>query len=105
MFVLKGLFNNKAALVFFFFEGWGVGGGGVGGGGGGGWVGGGGNWGQAVLTHYLNQWWPNLLMYISGIILWMRPANERRRYIVTSFIGWGHTQNYPWYMHHSALIS
>ena len=32
----------------------------------------------------------------SGIILWMRPANERRRYIVTSaLIGWAHTQNDP----------
>ena len=30
----------------------------------------------------------------SGIILFMRPANERRRYIVTSLlIGWVHTQN------------
>ena len=28
----------------------------------------------------------------SNIILWMRPANERRRYIVTSpLIGWAHT--------------
>ena len=28
------------------------------------------------------------------IILWMRPANERRRYIVTSsLVGWAHTQN------------
>ena len=33
---------------------------------------------------------------ISGIILCMRPANERRRYIVTSsLIGWAHTQNDP----------
>ena len=30
-------------------------------------------------------------MYVyTGIILWMRPANARRRYI-----GWEHTQNYP----------
>ena len=30
------------------------------------------------------------------IILWMRPANERRRYIVTSsLIGWAHPQNDP----------
>ena len=30
-----------------------------------------------------------------GITLWMRPANERRRYIVTSsLIGWAHIQNY-----------
>ena len=33
----------------------------------------------------------------SGIILCMSPANERRRYIVTSSpIGWAHTQNDPW---------
>ena len=32
----------------------------------------------------------------AGIILCMRPANERRRYIVTSsLIGWAHTQNDP----------
>ena len=34
---------------------------------------------------------------ISGIGLYMHPANERRRYNVTSsLIGWGHTQNDPW---------
>ena len=33
----------------------------------------------------------------SGIILCMCPANERRRYIVTSsLIGWAHHQNDPW---------
>ena len=35
----------------------------------------------------------------AGIFLWMRPANERRRYIVTSsssLIGWAHPQNDPW---------
>ena len=33
----------------------------------------------------------------AGIILYMLPANERRRYIVTSsVIGWAHTQNDPW---------
>ena len=26
----------------------------------------------------------------------MHPANERRRYIVTSLFGWAHTQNNPW---------
>ena len=25
----------------------------------------------------------------------MRPANERRRYIITYLIGWAHTQNDP----------
>ena len=33
----------------------------------------------------------------SWIILCMCPANERRRYIITSsLIGWAHTQNDPW---------
>ena len=33
---------------------------------------------------------------LSGIILYMRPANERRSYSVTpSLIGWAHTQNDP----------
>ena len=33
----------------------------------------------------------------AGIILWMCPANERRRYIVMlSLIGWAHIQNDPW---------
>ena len=32
----------------------------------------------------------------AGIILCMRPANERRRYNVTSsLIGWAHAQNKP----------
>ena len=32
-----------------------------------------------------------------GIISWMRPANERRRYNITSsHIGWAHTQNDPY---------
>ena len=38
------------------------------------------------------------------IILWMRPANERRRYIVTSpLIGWAHSQNNPWNDNHFRL--
>ena len=33
----------------------------------------------------------------SGIILCVCLANERRRYIVMSYlIGWAHTQNDPW---------
>ena len=33
---------------------------------------------------------------LSGIILWMHPANERRHYIVTSTIlGWANSQNDP----------
>ena len=33
----------------------------------------------------------------AGIIMCMRPANERWRYSVTpSLIGWAHIKNYPW---------
>ena len=52
---------------------------------------------EQATVHYLNK---------SGIILCIRPANESRRYIVTSSpIGWAHTQNDPckwWssYIHH-----
>ena len=55
---------------------------------------------------------------LSEIILCLRPANERRRYNVTSpLIGWAHTQNDPCiiltsdgvatdgYLHHSASMS
>ena len=35
---------------------------------------------------------------IPGLILGLRPANERRRYKVTpSLIGWAQTKNEPWY--------
>ena len=37
------------------------------------------------------------ICHATGIILCMRPANERRRYNVTSsLIGWAHIQNDPW---------
>ena len=40
------------------------------------------------------------LKSVSGIILYMLPANERRRYIgyivMVSLIGWVHTRNDPW---------
>ena len=45
----------------------------------------------------------------TGIILYMRSANERWRYTVTpSLIGWAHTQNDPWHNasdcnHHSCV--
>ena len=33
------------------------------------------------------------------IILWMRPANERRRYnVMLSLISWAHAQNDPWFV-------
>ena len=39
-----------------------------------------------------------------GIILCMRPANERWSYNVTSSpIGWAHIQNDPWYYDHNGL--
>ena len=38
----------------------------------------------------------NMLQCNPAIILWLCPANERWRYIVTSsLIGWAHTQNDP----------
>ena len=37
------------------------------------------------------------LLLWAGIISWMRPANERQRYIVMlPLIGWAQTQNGPW---------
>ena len=51
----------------------------------------------------MNSFWNDInisllkWMYRSGIIMWMRPANERRRYIVTSSpIGLAHIQSDPW---------
>ena len=39
---------------------------------------------------------------MSGLILGLRPANERRRYKVTpSLIGWAQTYNQPWMLYHS----
>ena len=35
-------------------------------------------------------------IYIAGMILGLRPANERRRYsVTTSLIGWAQAQNQP----------
>ena len=46
-----------------------------------------------VVALHIPSWRP-------GIILCMRPANERRCYIVTSsLIGWAHSQNDPWKGH------
>ena len=48
-----------------------------------------------VLEHRHVQWWSSF-GHISGVILGMGLANERRRYNVTSsLIGWPHTQNDP----------
>ena len=47
------------------------------------------------IVELLMMWFIFELTY-SGIILCMRPANGRQRYIVTSsVIGWAHTQNDP----------
>ena len=47
--------------------------------------------------------WPVYLrLAFAEIILWMRPANKRRGYFVTSsLIGWAHSQNDPciWGVH------
>ena len=41
--------------------------------------------------------WVRIFSRTTEIILCMCPANERRRYIVTSsLIRWAHSQNYPW---------
>ena len=46
----------------------------------------------------LVQWQLTMIQHwFLRIILWMRPANERGCYIVTSSLfGWAHTQNDPW---------
>ena len=37
------------------------------------------------------------IFFFSGMILGLRPANERRRYFVTtSLIGWEQNKNQPW---------
>ena len=44
---------------------------------------------------FLNWNWDTIAPVYAGIILYMCPANERRRYNVTpSLIGWVHTQDY-----------
>ena len=51
-----------------------------------------------TLRHLLNKegYFFSLTPYASGVIPGLRPANERRRYFVTtSLIGWTQTQNHP----------
>ena len=37
-----------------------------------------------------------VIMLVAGVILCMHPANKRRRYyVMSSVIGWAHTQNDP----------
>ena len=38
----------------------------------------------------------NLPQKLPGLILGLRPANERRRYVTTSLIAWEQTWNQPW---------
>ena len=46
---------------------------------------------DSITEHILMRQWD------TGFILYMRPANERWHYNVTSsLIGWAHTQNDPW---------
>ena len=50
--------------------------------------------GQAKACH--RDGYKPLNELMQGVILWMRPANQRRRYIATlSLIGWAQTQNDP----------
>ena len=51
---------------------------------------------QILLIEWL-KCFVRISVTVAGIILWMHPANERRRYIVTSsLIGRVHTQSDPW---------
>ena len=77
------------------------------------------DWCRQATSHYLNHCWQrsaepygitmnqDIGTRSVGILLCMRPANERRRYIVTSPpIGWAHTRNDTWkcskYLKHHA---
>ena len=52
------------------------------------------SWTNDAMMTNLASWQLLLFSDFIGIILWMRPANEGRRYIVTSsLIAWVHTQN------------
>ena len=51
-----------------------------------------------LLTHSQSWTLPRWSLWmISGLILGLRPANERRRYKVTpSLTGWAQVENQPW---------
>ena len=52
-------------------------------------------WAQ-LHCHDCAGWWTEFCMMLSGIILHMGPANDRPRYnVMSSRIGWAHTQNVP----------
>ena len=49
-----------------------------------------------VLSLYVQKWLVAIAWAVAGIILCMRPANERWSYnVMLSLIGWGHSQNDP----------
>ena len=53
-------------------------------------------WGKTSYSGYAASEGRHIVCIYTGIILCMRPANERPRYIVTSsLIGLVHSQNYP----------
>ena len=65
-----------------------------------------------VIMESICLYYKHAFLYPQGIILCMCPANEIWRYIVmSSVIGWAHTQNDPWNHHslgawgHAPLIS
>ena len=50
--------------------------------------------------------WFDITVMMAEIFLCMCPANERRRYNVTSsLIGWVHTQNDPWITHRDLITN
>ena len=52
---------------------------------------------ECIQTSTWNNRFVKYIVYIIGIILWLRPANERWLYIATSSLtGWEHLQNDPW---------
>ena len=55
------------------------------------------NFEENLIFEWKHQSLQNFIWISSGIILCMRPANERRRYMVmSSLIGWVQTQNDSW---------
>ena len=58
------------------------------------------SWQRAHYVNIVKAKYGSSVLYsapLPEIILWMRPANERRRYTVTSsLIGWAHSQNDLW---------
>ena len=54
--------------------------------------------GHIGLRPHFTDFFSQIFKCYAGMIMYKRPANERRRYIVTlSLIGWAHIQNDPCY--------